>query len=103
MARKNKNISRPDVGFGDYANENNEELNTQNNKDEKKNDAEVQKPKSKLAHLKESKPEKELASFHVDKELLKILNKESKKLGYGGKTKIVNLALKDFFEKEGLL
>ena len=102
MARNKRNISQP-LNFEDYANKN-VIINTDKDTDTDKKDSVEKKPVSQLERLKEKdKVQKKLASFHVEKELLNILNRESKKLGHGGKTKIVNLALKEFFEKEGLL
>lgn len=133
MARKNKNISKPEIGFGDYANTNND-VNNQENIDKKDNDnmntnvkvdtkenynvnennddnVDVNvndnkvKKKSRIdAMIKEKKKDdKEMTGVYIRKDLLKILNSTGKKIGRGGKSQLVNDALEKYFEEEGLL
>jgi len=103
MARdKGKGIK----GFQDVADSVNTNINTDVNNGINPS-VEFEKIGDPLEKLQEENPRKELTTVmkgvYFDSEVWEVIEKESKLLGRGGKSQLVNEVLKNYFIKKGLL
>lgn len=78
-----------------------------NNKGEINSDVKINDIQDPLAKLQEEMPAKELTTtlkgIYFDSEVANVIDEQSKQLGRGGKSKLVNDIVKHYFIQKGLL
>lgn len=103
MARKQGNSLTGGTGFNSYANEKDSNINSNINPDVNFKE----KTADPLENLQKEMPAKdlttELRGIYFDTEVVKVIDEQAKRLGRGGKSKLVNDIVKSYFENKGLL
>jgi hypothetical protein len=103
MARKQGNSLTGGTGFNSYVKEKDSNINSNINPDVNFKE----KTADPLENLQEQLPSKELSTtlrgIYFDNEVAQVIDQQAKRLGRGGKSKLVNDIVKSYFVGKGLL